>query len=66
MNTAFLFDVEAYKGEGETREDRAGQMVATGSQETRARRRLLDAIHTEGWVARSLVLVDSKPAKDLK
>ena len=61
MNQAFLFQVRAYRQDDPTKAPQDGQCIATGSVETRARRRLLDTLHEKGWFISTLVCLDSKP-----
>lgn len=62
MNMAFLFEVEYYPANGSKEQTATSKAVATGSQETRARRRLLDTMHKNGLYARKVTLLDSQPA----
>lgn len=59
MNQAFQFDVviEKRSNGGVIQED----VWTTGSQETRARRRLLDHYHDAGYWVRQITCVQSMP-----
>lgn len=65
MNQRFTFAVEVYKQDGSTQDEGPATVVVTttGSQETRARRRLLEALHARGAFARQVTLVEARPVK---
>lgn len=62
MNQNFVFQVASYRKEDET-QVRIGVIGTSGSQETRARRRVLDHLHAKGWFVGAMKLVHSEPAK---
>lgn len=61
MNQVYYFNAVVYKAD-----NKAAQEVATvassGSQETRARRRVLNGLHASGLLVRKLDLVAFRPA----
>lgn len=66
MNQEFLFRVAAYprdlEGDARKEQTKVGELVSTGSQETRARRRLLRHLHDQGFMAARIDLVAFRPA----
>lgn len=66
-NFLFTFQVEGYfknadeKPDAPVREYAVGVAQSTGSVETRARRRLLEMMHSHGLFARTVTLVDREP-----
>jgi hypothetical protein len=63
VNMQFVFAVECYREQKGKRVYKVGFASATGSVETRARRRLLEAIHHAGLFARRVEVVDCRKVK---
>lgn len=67
MNQEFLFRVAAYPrdldGEARKEQTKVGELVSTGSQETRARRRLLRHLHDQGFMVAKVTLLAHRPAR---
>ena len=64
MNTAYLFEVDLYRVRVDgTKSHTKAQVVATGSQETRARRRLINGAHNSGLLVRNVTLLAKEPTK---
>lgn len=56
MNKLYAFEVTIHGVPG------MGLITSSGSEETRARRRLLEALHADGRMVKTLKLVAEKPA----
>lgn len=67
MNQEFLFRVAAYPsnldGEARKAQTSIGELVSTGSQETRARRRVLRHLHDQGYMAANITLLAHRPVR---
>ena len=61
MNQVYFFNATVYKADNKAAQETAS-VVASGSQETRARRRVLDGLHSSGLLVRKLELVAFRPA----
>ena len=60
MNAEYLFTAVTYRADakqpGVEPEYRVGQLGASGSQETRARRRVLNHLNAAGWCVKSITV----------
>lgn len=63
MNQVYFFNATVYKADNKAAQEKAA-VATTGSQETRARRRVLDGLHASGLIVRKLELVAFRPATE--